>query len=148
MAYRVFRLLAIVGFVSSFAEAPTFAAEAIAGPVEAEVKRVIDGDTFVAEARIWPGHTVMVSVRIRGVDAPEVRTRCAAEKQAGKKSRNELEALIGERIVTIRNITGDKFFGRVLADVSAPDGKSVSGYLLANALAHPYAGGKRVSYCG
>lgn len=123
------------------------ARDVLPGPVEAEVIRVIDGDTFVATAHIWPGQTITVNVRIRGVDAPEVRSRCAAEKTAAQMSRAALEALIGGGTVKIRNISGDKYFGRVLADVTTAQEESVAESLLARALARPYGGGQRVNYC-
>lgn len=127
--------------------APVSAAETIAGPVKAQVIRVLDGDSFVAEARVWPGHAVTVNVRIRGIDAPEIRTRCQEEKEAGHQSRRALEELIGDATVTIRNIGGDKYFGRVLADVTAPRGEAVAEVLLTRGHARPYDGGSRVSFC-
>ena len=39
----------------------------------AEVLRVFDGDTFEARVRIWPGTDVTTKVRIRGIDAPEMK---------------------------------------------------------------------------
>jgi endonuclease YncB( thermonuclease family) len=41
----------------------------------AEVVRVIDGDTFEARVRIWPGMDVTTRVRLRGIDAPELHAR-------------------------------------------------------------------------
>src|SRR5688572_3738796 len=105
-------LLLLTGFAAAFSgAAPTFAGEVLAGPVEAQVLRVIDGDTFVAEAHIWPGQTITVSVRIRGVDAPELRSRCGSEKIAAQRSRAALEALIGGAVLKISNISGDKYYG-------------------------------------
>ena len=49
----------------------------IAGPVTARVIRIIDGDTIEVDAHPWPGHAVRVSVRLRGIDTPERRSRCA-----------------------------------------------------------------------
>src|SRR5690348_503028 len=34
----------------------------------AEVLRVIDGDTFAARVRVWPGLDVETKVRLRGID--------------------------------------------------------------------------------
>ena len=127
---------------------PTLASDTLPGPVEAKVMRVIDGDTFVAEARIWPGQTVTVSVRLRSVDAPELRSRCAGEKAAGEKAKMALERLIGGATVAIRNISGGKYYGRVLADVTTHDGHPVAESLLGHALVSAYDGGKRQSACG
>ncbi|MGB6342559.1 MAG: nuclease, partial [Xanthobacteraceae bacterium] len=45
----------------------------------AEVIRIIDGDTFEARVRVWPGLDVDTKVRLRGVDAAELHARCASE---------------------------------------------------------------------
>lgn len=117
------------------------------GPVRASVVRVIDGDTFEADAHVWPGHTVRVAVRIRGIDAPEMRSRCADEKTAALRARNALSGIIGGGAVTLADITGDKYYGRVVADVSTEGGGSVSSALLRLALVRAYAGGRRVPFC-
>ncbi|WP_244483761.1 hypothetical protein [Rhizobium sp. Root482] len=46
----------------------------IAGPVSAEIVRVIDGDTVLVMARPWPQQIVEVYVRLRGIDAPELKS--------------------------------------------------------------------------
>jgi micrococcal nuclease len=127
--------------------APPSHAEVLPGPVEARVLRIIDGDTLEAEARIWPGHTIRVGVRIRGIDAPEMRTRCAAEKAAAERARAALERLIGDRPVMVSNIGGGKYYGRVLADVSNAEGRPLAPELLARSLVRPYDGGRRVPFC-
>lgn len=127
---------------------PAIAAEEIAGPVAVTVLRVIDGDTFVAAAHVWPGETVEVSVRIRGIDAPEMRSRCPAERLAAERSRTALAGLIGGVSVSISNIGRDKYYGRVLADVATEDGGAVAPRLLARDFARPYHGERRKPYCG
>ena len=122
-------------------------AETMPGPVEARVLRVLDGDTFVAEAKVWPGHAVRVSVRIRGIDAPEMRSRCAAEKRAAKRARAALERLIGGSPVSVSNIGGGKYYGRVLADVANAGGQALGPALMAGALVRAYEGGRRVPFC-
>ena len=54
---------------------------AITGPVSAKVVKVYDGDTLTVEAYPWPGITATASVRINGVDTPEIRGKCDTEKQ-------------------------------------------------------------------
>ena len=56
------------------------AADRLAGPVQAEVLRVLDGDTGEVEARIWLGQTLRTLVRIRGADTPELHGKCARER--------------------------------------------------------------------
>jgi hypothetical protein len=54
----------------------------VAGPVSARIVRIIDGDTLEVEAHPWPGHSVRVSVRLRGIDTPERRSQCADQRAA------------------------------------------------------------------
>ena len=124
-----------------------YARDEISGPVAATVVRVIDGDTFVAEAHVWPGETVRVSVRIRGIDAPELHSRCPRERFAAMQARDALAALLDGQAVTILNIGGGKYYGRVLADVETGDG-AVAPTMLSLALVRRYSGGRRQPYCG
>jgi endonuclease YncB( thermonuclease family) len=123
------------------------ARDEISGPVTATVVRVIDGDTFVAEAHVWPGETVRVSVRIRGIDAPELHSRCPRERLAAAEARDALAALLDRQNVKITNVGGGKYYGRVLADVETEDGE-VAPALLSRALVRYYSGGRRQPYCG
>ena len=47
------------------------------------VERVIDGDTLVVVIDLWPGFEATYSVRVRGIDAPELsHARCPQEPTA------------------------------------------------------------------
>ncbi len=54
----------------------TWADPAITGPISAKVIKVYDGDTFTVKAYPWPGITAKASVRVDGVDSPEIRGKC------------------------------------------------------------------------
>ncbi|PRX11403.1 UNVERIFIED_ORG: endonuclease YncB(thermonuclease family) [Martelella mediterranea] len=123
------------------------AADVYAGPVRADVVRVIDGDTIVVAARPWPGQIVETSVRIRGVDTPELRSSCDAERQAASIARDYVVSLLHEGdTVQLRQIAGDKYFGRVVADVALPDARDLSHLLLAGGFAVSYDGGRKQSF--
>lgn len=126
---------------------PCAAESGFRGPVEARVLDVHDGDTFLAEALVWPGHTVTVSVRVRGIDAPEIRSRCDAERLAASRARDGLAALMAAGPVSISNVAGAKYYGRVLADVVSADGLPIAAAMLARGLARPYSGGRRDGWC-
>ncbi len=135
-------------FCLSMAGLPALASgEIVAGPVRADVERVIDGDTFVVVAHVWPGHSVRVAVRIRGIDAPEMKSRCRAERQAAEAARLALEELVGGEPVLLANIGGGKYYGRVVADVVTRDGRAAADALIAAHHARPYSGGRRGAYC-
>ncbi|MBD0413805.1 thermonuclease family protein [Oryzicola mucosus] len=119
-----------------------------AGPVEATVIDVLDGDTFLAEAKVWPGHSVRVNIRIRGIDAPEMRSRCESEREAAHRARDALAALLGARPILLSNIGGAKYYGRVLADVASGSGEVVAEAMLASGKVRAYDGGRRYSWCG
>lgn len=114
--------------------------ELIAGPVEAELVDVIDGDTLVANARPWPQHQISVLVRVRGIDAPEMKSRCSRNEAVLAKA--ELSRLLTPRL-TLTNISGDKYFGRIVADVGSDRAENVGGALLATGLVAPYDGGRK-----
>lgn len=113
-------------------------AEVLEGPVRAQVLRVIDGDTFLANALIWPGQTITVSVRIRGIDAAEMHASCAAENALARKAKAALTEMIADGYVSISQIGGGKYYGRVLANVTAMDGSNIAATMLGSMLVRPY----------
>lgn len=121
--------------------------EFVPGPVEAVIVKVIDGDTFLARAKVWPGHEVTVSVRLRGIDAPERKAKCADERDAAEEARLALEHVLSAAPVRIRNISGDKYFARVIADAGNAVVSDAAGFMLELEMARPYHGGKRQGWC-
>src|SRR5579862_1269550 len=75
----------------------------------ADVVRVIDGDTFEARVRVWPGLAVETKVRLRGIDAPEMHARCADEHVKAEAARAALEGLLAEGGVAISRVGLDKY---------------------------------------
>lgn len=139
-------LLALLG-LPAFAATPAMAADkqwrSIAGPVSAQIIRIIDGDTLEVDAHPWPGHAVRVSVRLRGIDTPERRSRCAAQRAAAQMARDELERLLsGFETVELVNVAGGKYYGRVLADMKAGS-RDIAVAMLESGHARPYKDGKR-----
>jgi micrococcal nuclease len=116
------------------------------GPVEAEVLRVVDGDTLTVRAKIWIGQELTTNVRLSGVNAPELSGTCDAERALAEQARRFLTERVEGRAVTLRNIALDKFGGRVVAVVEDGAGDLATA-LLAARLAVPYDGGRRGSWC-
>ena len=119
----------------------------IAGPVAAKVVKVRDGDTVEVEAFVWPMQSVHVAVRLRGIDAPEKRGKCPAEKAAAARATARLSELVGTGEVRLTDVSGDKYFGRVLARLSAKGNDDLARTLLKEGLVAPYKGGKRRNWC-
>ena len=149
MMFRRLRfVLFLAPLLAALASLPASAAKLFRGPVEAVVVEVLDGDTFLAEALVWPGHTVRVNVRIRGIDAPEMKARCDGERAAAERAREALALLFGSGPVAISNIASAKYYGRVLADVRTGDGREIAPILLDGNLVRSYSGGRREGWCG
>ncbi|MDP2123491.1 MAG: thermonuclease family protein [Parvibaculum sp.] len=130
-----------------FLALPAEAAERLAGPVEAEVIRVIDGDSLVVRARIWLGQTVETHVRLAGIDTPELRGKCSEEKVRAEAARAALIALVGEGPVALREIENDKFGGRVRARLASTTHRDIAEALIAKGHARAYEGGARAGWC-
>jgi endonuclease YncB( thermonuclease family) len=113
----------------------------------AEVLRVLDGDTIEARVHLWPGLDVTTRVRLRGIDAPELKARCIEERDLAVAAREALRTILDEGQVGIMNVTLDKYGGRVLADASTSMTSNVSSAMLATKLARSYDGGRREHWC-
>jgi len=122
-------------------------ADRLSGPYDAAVERVVDGDTIAVRVAVWLGLELAVSVRVRGIDAPELRGDCESEKAHAAEATAVLARMIGDEPVTLREIEGDKYFGRVLSDVASARGEDVAAAMIVAGLARPYDGGERPSWC-
>jgi len=111
-----------------------------------DVIRTIDGDTFLARVRQQGGRDLVARVRLRGIDAPEMKASCQEELDKAEAAADALRGLLREGGVTISNLGADKY-GRVLADVATRRTASVSAALLAGGYARSYNGGHRDGWC-
>ena len=127
--------------------APSRAGQTLAGPYLAHVERVIDGDTLAVRVPVWIGQELRILVRVRGIDAPERKGRCAAERHQAKRASAYLAAMVAGGPVRLSRISGGKYFGRVLADVTTAQGNDVARRLLDRKLVRPYRGKARAGWC-
>jgi micrococcal nuclease len=111
-----------------------------------EIVRTIDGDTFLARLHQHSGRDLVVRVRLRGIDAPEMKASCQQEFDKAEAAADALRDLLGEGGVTISNLGPDKY-GRVLADVATRRTANVSAAMLAGGYARSYNGGHREGWC-
>ncbi|OJF91352.1 thermonuclease family protein [Pararhizobium antarcticum] len=116
----------------------------IDGPVRASIIKIIDGDTLLVAAKPWPQQTMEVYVRLRGIDAPETKSDCASTRAAGEQAKAALVAMLGgQSEIKLLHIAGDKYFGRVLADIALIDGRNPAQELLSAGYVSEYKGGKK-----
>jgi len=113
----------------------------------AEVLRTVDGDTFEAHVHLWPGLDKTTRVRLRGIDAPELKAACAQELRMAQAASTALRELLAEGGVTIFNIGPDKYHGRVVADAATRNTPNVSEAMLTSGHARRYGGGHRNGWC-
>lgn len=116
------------------------------GAYLALVLLVTDGDTFRARVEIWPGIETVTAVRIRGIDTPELRGKCPAEREQAIAARERLRTLLAAGPVQLSQVEPDKFAGRVDATVTV-NGRELGQVLVSEGLARPYAGGTRQGWC-
>jgi endonuclease YncB( thermonuclease family) len=142
-SYHIFILILLVALAPIPTQAQTVH-EIIDGPVSAEIIRVIDGDTLLVEAQPWPQQTIEVYVRLRGIDAPELHSRCEQVRTAARKAQEALEAIVpATGKIELTKISGDKYFGRILADVTTAEGRNPAADLLQDGYVVSYDGGRK-----
>lgn len=104
-----------------------------------------DGDTFTVNIPGIPplfGHKI--SVRIRGIDTPEITGKAPCEKERAQDAKRFVyNKLSTATSIQLHNVARDKYF-RILADVIL-DGVTLSSLLIKSKLAIPYDGGAKES---
>ena len=106
-----------------------------------------DGDTCYVIAPTLPESLQKMSVRILGIDTPEMRAECAEEKKLALKGREFANKMFrSAEKIEFDNLKWDKYGGRVLVDVYL-DGKSYKEEIINAGLARPYDGGTKESWC-
>ncbi len=108
-----------------------------------QVIKVYDGDTMTIATYLpfLNSPLYRFPVRLRGIDAPEMRGKNEDEKKAARISQKALEDLILHKNVTLKNVEIEKY-GRILADVFFYD-VNLSEFMLKNNYAVEYHGGTK-----
>jgi len=106
------------------------------------VIKVYDGDTITIAAKMpfktMTGPIFRFSVRLIGIDTPEMTGKTADEKQAAQAAKKFVSDLILNKYVSLKNVKNEKY-GRILADVFIED-IHLNDLLLKEKLAIPYDG--------
>ena len=103
------------------------ATPALAADYPARVVGVTDGDTLTV---LRDGRT-QVKVRLSGIDAPETG------QDFGSRAKQAASKLAFGKQVTIREVDKDRY-GRTVADVVLPDGRSLGREMVAEGMAWDY----------
>ena len=126
---------------------PTQAVSQYGTVTVSKVISVYDGDTFRVNIDSLPPIVGKnISIRVNGVDTPEIRGKCQYEKNLALEARDFVRArLSNAKEIKLTNLQRGKYF-RVVANVVV-DGVSLEQELLDNKLAYEYSGGKKLSWC-
>ena len=88
-----------------------------------------------------------MSIRILGIDTPEIRGKCDKEKSLALKAREFANKVFREaKLIEYKDLDWDKYGGRVLTNVYL-DGKLYSKMIIDAGLARPYDGGAKKGWC-
>ncbi len=136
---RLFFVIAFIMLITIVAVANN----AFANEYSVNSYEVYDGDTLThTDVTVFPNIHYNGSIRIRGIDTPEIRTKSACEKSLGYQAKDALKVFLKSRSVIVKNVENGKYAGRLLADLFA-DGEPVAHWMLTHSHARPYFGGKR-----
>jgi len=108
-----------------------------------KVLKVYDGDTITIASKIPIPNSPLYrfSVRLNGIDTPEIKGKTENERNAAKKAQKALEDIILQKNITLKNVATEKY-GRLLADVYL-DELHLNEWLIENKFAVRYDGGTK-----
>ncbi|KMP11205.1 nuclease [Candidatus Nitromaritima sp. SCGC AAA799-A02] len=108
--------------------------------------RNYDGDTITFNL---PGlHPIIgekISIRVNGIDTPEIRGKCEKEKYDAQQARDMVADILKDaEKITLKNMKRGKYF-RIAADVIV-DGENLADILIEAGMADKYGGGKKTKH--
>jgi|TARA_R110002012_G_scaffold96695_1_gene232948 endonuclease YncB( thermonuclease family) len=115
----------------------------------AELRRVVDGDTVDVTIDCGFNMHVKERVRLKGINTPECRTRDLEEKEKGLAAKARLIEILegwGNKMIIRTSIDKKGKFGRLLGELISPESWSddnANKILLKEGHAVEYHGGKR-----
>jgi len=108
-----------------------------------KVIKVYDGDTITIASKLpyYSSPVYRFSVRLRGIDSPEINGKTFTEKELALNSKICLSNLVMGKMVQLHNVSTEKY-GRILADVYC-ENIHLNQWMLDHKLAVPYDGGTK-----
>ena len=131
-------------FLNSLLISSTFAYE------DVKISKVIsiyDGDTLRVNIDSFPDIIGKnIRIRLKGIDAPEIKGKCQKEIDLAIMARDYLRNAINQSSqIELRNIERGKYF-RIVGELYI-DGENISNNLIKRKLAYYYNGRKKRSWC-
>ena len=105
--------------------------------------RNYDGDTITFNlSTLHPIIGKNISLRVNGIDAPEIRGKCAKEIYNAEQARDMVSDILKDAgQIALKNLKRGKYF-RIVADVYV-DEENLAVMLVEAGVAIPYSGGKK-----
>ena len=120
--------------------------DAFVPPVNSgRVIKVYDGDTITVASKV-PGlknsPIYKFSVRLNGIDTPEIKGKNADEKEIAQKARDALSARIMGKDIFLKNVQTEKY-GRLLCEIYLGK-ENLNQWMIQQRYALSYDGGTKV----
>lgn len=111
----------IFAFIFFFLASTSFSQPATSNFYKVDLVRVIDGDTFkVNLACNYKLFCRSVSVRVAGINCPELRSKDETERQNAKAAKEFTKQFLDKRKITLKNCQKGKYF-RMACNVFADE---------------------------
>jgi len=81
--------------------------------------RVVDGDTLHIQVKVWPNTIIDTKLRVYGIDTPEKRSKCQAEKDLAQKAKEFTENMTKNGF-SVGFATNGKYAGRSIGTIHIP----------------------------
>jgi endonuclease YncB( thermonuclease family) len=111
----------------------------------AKVVKVYDGDTCTCVFNTYELGFYKHSVRLAGIDTPEIQGKSFEEKEEACKVRDFVRGKILGHIVKLECKGSDKY-GRILGIITGPSGEVINDLLVSKGMALKYDGGKKAEF--
>lgn len=108
----------------------------------AYIKRVVDGDTVVATVDCLFDVKIDMTLRLFGIDTPELTSKVLAERTTAKAAKARLIQLVEGKNIKIQSYKEKEKYGRYLAELIVDD-VNINQLLITEGLATPYFGGTK-----
>ena len=111
--------------------------------------RNYDGDTITFNLpSLHPIIGEKISIRVNGIDTPEIKGKCEKEKYDAKQAQQMVADILKDaEQIDLKNMERGKYF-RIAADVIV-DGENLADILIETGVAVRYDGGKKThKWCG
>jgi micrococcal nuclease len=105
------------------------------------IKKIVDGDTIDVDIDLGFGITLSHRVRLKGINAPETKTKDLAEKEKGTEVKAWLKKELSREGEWIIETTKEDKYGRILGTLYfVGDPVTVNERMLNEGIAKPYSG--------